>query len=43
MTNLITSADTCAATPGLGLVTTWTLTGTTSTYRGEFETDGYMI
>ena len=35
--------DTCAKTAGLGMETTWTLEGMTSTYTGGFDSDGYKI
>jgi hypothetical protein len=35
--------DTCAKTAGLGMETSWTLNGMTTTYTGGFDSDGYSI
>ena len=40
---LIAATDTCAKTAGKGMVTTWTLEGQTTTYKGGFDSDGYRI
>lgn len=42
--NLLGSVDTCTGTAGWGMVTDWTLTGTTIEYSGALkDTDGYKI
>ena len=44
-TNLLTSADTCVGTTpnsgGLGMATSWTMSGATAIVPYSFETDGY--
>ena len=43
MVSNILSADTCVG-PGTGMITTWTLSGSSLTYDGNLtDTDGYMI
>ena len=44
--SLLTSDDTCTKTAGLGVTTTWTLSGTTSYFidgTNKLDTDGYKI
>lgn len=44
MTNALLSTDACATTQALGLVTSWTLAGSTTAYAGTLTTtDGYTI
>jgi hypothetical protein len=44
MANALLSTETCATTAGAGLVTSWTLAGSTTAYAGTLTTtDGYNI
>jgi hypothetical protein len=43
ITLLSATDDTCAKTAGLGMETSWTLNGMTTTYTGEFNSDGYSV
>ena len=41
---LLATTDTCVKTAGLGMATTWTLTGLSAAYDGTLtDTDGYKI
>merc|ERR1719198_369934 len=42
MSSLIASGATCVKA-GNGMVSTWTLAGSTTTYSGSYSTDGYNI
>jgi len=41
--SILPSSNTCAATAGSGMVTTWTLAGSTTAYAGTLSTDGYTL
>ena len=41
--SILPSSNSCAATAGSGMVTTWTLAGSTTAYAGTLSTDGYTL
>jgi hypothetical protein len=43
MTTALLSTETCATTTKLGMVTSWTLAGSTTAYAGTLATDGYTL
>ena len=41
--SILPSTNTCASTAGSGVITTWTLVGSTVAYAGSLSTDGYQL